>query len=325
MRRREFITLLGGAASGWPLAARAQQPTKLRTIGFLGTPSLSAWANYVSAFTQRLGELGWIEGRTVAIEYRWADGREDRISEIATEFARNKVDVIVTSGVGGIAAKKATSAIPIVLAIAIDPVGSGLAESLARPGGNVTGLSLISPELAGKRLETLRRVLPGLRRLAILGNAGYPAAALEMSELQALARSLGLEVNTIAVGTSEDIEPAIVMLKGRADALYVCPDSLITTNHVRISASAIEAQLPTMLSFRGFVEDGGLMSYGPNSEDLFRRAGDYVDKILRGAKPADLPIEQPTKFELVINLKTANALGLTISPTILAAADEVIE
>lgn len=325
MRRREFITLLGGAASGWPLAARAQQPTKLRTIGFLGTTSLAAWANYVSAFRQRLGELGWIEGRTVAIEYRWADGREDRINEIAAEFTQNKVDVIVTSGVGGIAAKKATSAIPIVLAIAIDPVGSGLAESLARPGGNVTGLSLISPELAGKRLETLRRVLPGLRRLAILGNAGYPAAALEMTELQALARSLGLEVNTIAVRTSEDIEPAIARLKGRADALYVCPDLLITTNDVRIGASAIEAQLPTMLSFRGFVEDGGLMSYGPNSEDLFRRSGDFVDKILRGAKPADLPIEQPTKFELVINLKTANALGLTISPTILAAADEVIE
>jgi putative tryptophan/tyrosine transport system substrate-binding protein len=325
MRRREFIAGLGGAVTTLPLVARAQQQAKSPIIGFLGPTSLSAWRVYVPAFIQRLGELGWIDGRTVAIEYRWADGREERYSEIADEFARSNVNVIVTGGSSGAAAKRATSVIPIVLAVSNDPVGDGLVASLARPGGNVTGLSVLAPELAGKRLENFRQVLPELRRLAILGNAGYPAAILEMSELQAAARKLGLQADTLAVRTAEDIAAVMETLKGKADALYVSPDSLTATNSIRIGVLALKAQLPTMHGVREFVEDGGLMSYGPNLTDLFRRAGDYVDKILRGAKPGDLPIEQPTKFELVINLKTAKALGLTLPEALLARADEVIE
>jgi putative tryptophan/tyrosine transport system substrate-binding protein len=323
MKRRDFIAVMGGAAA-WPLAAQAQ-PAKLPTIGFLGTTTPSAWADYVPAFVQRLRELGWIEGRTVAIEYRWAEGRNDRFSEIAAEFKRLKVDIIVTSGGAGVAAKQATSTIPIVLALANDPVGSGLATSLARPGGNVTGLSLLAPDLAGKRLENLRQVLPDVRRLAILGNAGYPAAVVEMVDLQATARKLGLEVMIPEVRRAEDMAPTVEQLKGRADALYVCADPLFSTNLVHINALALAARLPTMHGARYYVEGGGLMSYGPNYGDMFRRAGDYVDKILRGTKPGDLPIEQPTKFELVISLKTAKALGITVPPSILATADEVIE
>jgi len=324
MKRRDFIAGLCGTAA-WPVAAHAQQPAKLPTIGFLGTTTPSAWVDYVPAFVQRLRELGWVEGRTVAIEYRWAEGRNDRFGEIAVEFARLKVDIIVTSGGAGVAAKQATSTIPIVLALANDPVGSGLATSLARPGGNVTGLSLLAPDLAGKRLENLRRVLPDVRRLAILGNAGYPAAVVEMVDLQLTARKLGLEAMIPEVRRAEDMAPTIEQLKGRVDALYVCADPLISTNLVRINALALAAQLPTMHGARYYVDGGGLMSYGPNYRDMFRRAGDYVDKILRGTKPGDLPIEQPTKFELVISLKTAKALGITVPPSILATADEVIE
>jgi putative ABC transport system substrate-binding protein len=324
MRRRAFIAGLATAAI-WPLAAHAQQPTKLPTIGFLGTTTPLAWSNYVPAFVQRLRELGWVEGRTVAIEYRWAEGRNDRFGEIAAEFARLKVDVIVTSGGAGVAAKQATSTIPIVLALANDPVGSGLAASLARPGGNVTGLSLLAPDLAGKRLENLRQVLPDVRRLAILGNAGYPAAVTEMVDLQATARKLGLEAMIPEVRRAEDMAPTIEQLRGRVDALYVCADPLISTNHIRLNALALAAQLPTMHGAKYYVEGGGLMSYGPNYGDMFRRAGDYVDKILRGTKPGDIPIEQPTKFELVVSLKTAKALGITVPPSMLATADEVIE
>jgi len=324
MKRRDFIAGLCGTAA-WPVAAHAEQPTKLPTIGFLGTTTPSAWVDYVPAFVQRLRELGWVEGRTVAIEYRWAEGRNDRFGEIAVEFARLKVDIIVTSGGAGVAAKQATSTIPIVLALANDPVGSGLATSLARPGGNVTGLSLLAPDLAGKRLENLRRVLPDVRRLAILGNAGYPAAVVEMVDLQLTARKLGLEAMIPEVRRAEDMAPTIEQLKGRVDALYVCADPLISTNLVRINALALAAQLPTMHGARYYVDGGGLMSYGPNYRDMFRRAGDYVDKILRGTRPGDLPIEQPTKFELVISLKTAKALGITVPPSILATADEVIE
>jgi ABC-type uncharacterized transport system substrate-binding protein len=245
MKRRAFIAGLGTAAI-WPLAAHAQQPAKLPTIGFLGTTTPSAWSNYVPAFVQRLRELGWVEGRSVAIEYRWAEGRNDRFGEIAAEFARLKVDVIVTSGGAGVAAKQATSTIPIVLALANDPVGSGLAASLARPGGNVTGLSLLAPDLAGKRLEKLRQVLPDVRRLAILGNAGYPAAVVEMVDLQATARKLGLEAMIPEVRRAEDMAPTIEQLRGRVDALYVCADPLINTNHIRLNALALAAQLPTM-------------------------------------------------------------------------------
>ena len=324
IRRRGFITLIGGAAA-WPLAARAQQPAKLPTIGFLGTAAASAWAPWTAAFVQRLHELGWIEGRTVAIQYRWAEGRTDRFAEIAAEFVRIKVDVIVTGGNAAVAAKRASSAVPIVFAIVDDPVGSGLVTSLARPGGNVTGLSMQSTDLAGKRLALLREVVPGLRRLAIMANVDFPAAAQEMDEIQAAATKLGLDVATFELRRAEDIAPAFEALKGRGEALYVVGDALVITHRVRINTLALTARLPTIFLLREYVEAGGLMSYGPSFPDLFRRAGDYVDKILRGAKPGDIPVEQPTKFDLIINLTTAKALGLSIPESFLVRADEVIE
>jgi len=324
MRRREFITLLGGAAV-WPLAARAQQAGKVPTIGFLGTTTASAWGPWTAAFVQRLRELGWIEGRNLAIEYRWADGRTGRFTEIAAEFVRLKVDVIVTGGLSAVAVKQATSVIPIVFAVAADPVGTGLVASLVRPGGNVTGLSTQAPDLVGKRLELLREAVPELRRLAILANIGYPASVIEMSAVQAAAPTLGLEVVALEIQRAEDIAPAFEALKDRADALYVITDALVSTNRIRINTFTLAARLPTMHGVREYIEAGGLMSYGPNYPDLFRRAGDFVHKILHGAKPGDIPVEQPTKFDLVINVATAKALGLTVSPMLLARADEVIE
>jgi putative tryptophan/tyrosine transport system substrate-binding protein len=325
MKRRAFITLLGGGLAGWPLVARAQQSGKSQTIGFLGSASSLAWSKWADSFVQRLRELGWIEGRNVAIEYRWAEGRSERYAEIAAEFVQRNVDVIVTSGVAAIAAKQATSAIPIVFAVAADPVGAGLVASLARPGGNVTGLSTQFAETGGKKLELLREAVPGLRRLAILGNVGYRAAVIEMDEVKAAARALGLEVTVLEIRRAQDIAPAFTTLKDRAEALYICVDALTDANRNRIYTFALVARLPTISGIREQLEGGGLMSYGPNFPDLFRRAGDYVDKILRGAKPADLPVEQPTKFDLVINLITATALGLKIPEAFLLRADEVIE
>jgi putative ABC transport system substrate-binding protein len=326
MQRREFVKLIGGTAVAWPLAARAQQPAKLPTIGFLGQSTRSAASEWVAAFVQRLRELGWIENRTVAIDYRWGEGREERFAEVADEFVRLKVDVIVTSGTPAVlASKHATSVIPIIFATAGDPVGNNLVASLAQPGGNVTGLSSQMGDLAGKRLELLREVVPGLRRLAIMANVGNPATVLELGELQAAAGTLGLELVTLEIRHAQDIVPAFEALKGRSEALYVCTDALINTNRIRISILAVGARLPTMHGSRDYVEAGGLMSYGVNFPDLWRRAADYVDKILRGAKPGDLPVEQPTKFDLVINLVTARGLGLMIPESLLARADEVIE
>ena len=326
MKRREFITLLGGAAAAWPLVARAQQPVNLPTIGFLGSGTSSSQAQWVGPFVQRLRELGWIEGRTIAIEYRWAEGRTGRFPDIAAEFVRLKVDVILAAGTeAALAAKQATSVIPIVFPLAGDPVGNGLVASLARPGGNVTGLSNLASDLAGKRLELLREVLPGFSRLASMVNADSPNAALEMGELNAAARVLGLEVIPLEIRRAEDIAPAFETLKGRAQALYVVGDPLMNTLRLRINSFALAARMPTMYAQREYVEAAGLMSFGTYYSDLNRRAADYVDKILRGAKPADLPVEQPTKFELVINLTTAKALGLELPPALLARADEVIE
>jgi putative ABC transport system substrate-binding protein len=275
---------------------------------------------------QRLRELGWIEDRTIAIEVRWAEGRTERFGEIAAEFVRLKVDVIVTAGTASvIAAKQATSVIPIVFASAGDPLGTGLVASLARPGGNITGLSALLRDTATKRFELLREVVPNLRRLAIIANVDNPATVLETRELQATAPTLGLEVAAFEIRRAEDIAPAFEALKGRADALYVAPEPLVNTNRVRINTLALGARLPTMHGLREYVEAGGLMSYGPSVPDQYRRAADYVDKILRGAKPADIPVEQPTKFDLFINVTTAKALGLTIPPSLLARADEVIE
>ena len=324
MKRREFITLLGGAVA-WPLAAHAQQPGKRPTIGFLGASTAANWSHWTAAFVQRLRELGWIEGRTVVIEYRWAEGRSEQFTEISAEFVRLKVDVIVTVASAVPAAMQATSTIPIVFALAGDPVGSGLVASLARPGGNVTGLSIQSSDIAGKRIDLLREVLPGLRRLAIIANIDSSGAVLEIAEAQATARKLGLDVDVLEIRRAEEIAPAFGTLKSGVQALYVCPDPLVNANHARINTLALGARLPTIHPFRDFLGAGGFMSYGANNADLFRRAGDYVDKILRGAKPGDLPVEQPTKFDLVINLTTAKALGLTIPESFLLRADELIE
>jgi putative ABC transport system substrate-binding protein len=326
-RRREFIALLGGAAAAWPVAAHAQQqPGKLPTIGYLGSGAPATQGQWVAAFVQRLRQRGWIEGRDVAIEYRWAEGRDERYGEISAEFVRLKVDVIVTYGTPPVlAAKQATSVIPIVFATAGDPVGTGLVASLARPGGNVTGLSNQTGDLAAKRVELLREVIPRLGRLAILTNIGNPAAMLEMREAQAAASTRGLMVDAAEIRRAEDIAPAFEALKGRTDALYVPPDPLVNTHRIRINTLALGARLPTMYGFREYVESGGLMAYGANFPDLFRLAAEYVDKILRGAKPADIPVEQPRKFDLIINLTTAKALGLTIPESFLLRADEVIE
>jgi putative tryptophan/tyrosine transport system substrate-binding protein len=326
MQRREFITLVGGAAASVPLIARAQQPGKIPTIGFLGAATPAAWSAWTAGFVGWLGELGWIEGRTVAIEYRWAEGRTERYGEIASEFVRLKVGVIVTVGSAAVAVKQVTSVIPIVFAVAPDPLGAGLVASLSRPGGNVTGVSNQSADLAGKRLEILREVFPGLRRLVILANAGNPTSMQELHEIETTARKLGLEAATLEIRRADDLEQATFGPGATAtSALYAVSDPLVIASRARINTLAQAARLPTMYAVRDYVEAGGLMSYGPNYADLFSRAGDFVDKILRGAKPGDLPVEQPTKFELVVNLKTAKALGLELSPSLLARADEVIE
>jgi len=322
--RRELLAALGGAAA-WPLAARAQQLGKLPTIGILGSDS-AAWSQLVFALMQRLRELGYIENRTVAIDYRWTEGRNDRYAAMAVELVRVRVDVIVALSTPAIvAAKKATAVIPIVFPIASDPVGDGLVASLARPGGNLTGLSNQQPDLAGKRLEILREIVPGLSRLAVLANGHSPTAMLNVGEVQAAAPKLSLEVNTLDLRRADDIASAIEQLKGRAQAIYVVGDAFVFDNQTQINRLALVARLPTMHNARGYVETGGLVSYGTSFPDLFRRAGDYVDKILKGAKPADMPVEQPTKFELVVNLKTARAIGLTIPETFLVRTDEVIE
>jgi putative tryptophan/tyrosine transport system substrate-binding protein len=325
MKRREFLGAVGAAAVAFPLSAPAQQSEPIRVIGYLGVTTPSDSSDRTNAFVQGLRELGWIEGRNVAIEVRWAEGRAERYSEIATEFVHLKVDVIVTAGGAVLAAKQATSVIPIVFAVANDPVGSGMVASLARPGGNVTGLSLQFTDIAGKRLEVLRETVPGLRRLGVMANIGYPGAVLESREVQAMGRALGLEIARVEIQRPDDIPLVFKTLKSRADALYVCADPLLGTHRTWINSLALATRTPTMHGNREHVEAGGLMCYGANFPDLYRRAANFVDKILRGTKPADIPFEQPTKFDFVINLKTAKSLGLDISPTLLARANEVIE
>ena len=325
MKRREFVTLLAAAAASMPLAARAQQADKLPTIGILGSSS-AAWSHWLGAFVQRLHELGWIENRTVTIEYRWTEGRNERYAEFGDEFVRRKVDVILPLGSPAtIAAKKATSIIPIVFPIASDPVGEGLVASLARPGGNITGLSNQQPDLAGKRLGILRDIIPGLSQLAVLNNANNRTASLSVAEVELAAHKLGLEIVSVGIKRADDIAPAIEGLRGRVQALYVVGDPLVADNQIQINTLALAAWLPTMHGSRAYVDTGGLLCYGPDFSALFRHAGDYVDKILKGAKPTDLPVEEPTKIELVVNLKTAKALGLTIPEPFLLLADEVIE
>ena len=324
MRRREFISLVGGAAVAWPLVTRAQQPA-MPVIGFLGASTPSNWAAWTAAFVQGLHDHGWIDGRTVKIQYRWAGGQSRRYAEIAAEFVRLKVDVIVTVGSAVIAAKQATASIPIVFALAVDPVASDMVASLARPGGNVTGFSVESIDLVGKRIEILRELLPGLRRLAVIADTGYPASVLEKDQVLSSAQKIGVDVDVLGIQRAEDIVPAFEALKSGTQALYVCPGALVNANYIRINTLALGARLPTMHAVRDFVGSGGLLSYGPNYTNLFRRSAEYVDKILKGAKPADLPVEQASKFELVFDLTTAKALKLTIPESLLLRADDVIE
>jgi|SRR5579864_173844 len=324
MRRRQFITLLGGTAAAWPLAARAQQAGKLPTIGVLGTQA-SVWGPWIAAFVARLHDLGWIEGRTIAIDYRWSQAQPERDAEIAAEFVRNNVDIVVTIGSAVATVKRATATIPIVFAIASDPVIGGLVFSLARPGGNVTGMSIQANDIASKRLELLREVVPHLRRLAIIYDSRYPAAVSENDAVQTVARTLDLQAMPHEIRRTEDIEGAFTTFKTQADAVYVVENALVVANSQLIATLALSSRLPTSFNGSAMVKAGGLMSYGPDFPALFTRTAELVDKILRGAKPADLPVEQPTKFDMVINLKTAKSLGIAVPDKMIALADEVIE
>jgi putative tryptophan/tyrosine transport system substrate-binding protein len=325
MRRREFILLIGSTAVAWPLAARAQQAPKIHTIGWL-SPAVPVFM-VGTAFSNALRELGWIEGQNIAIERRYAENRLERLPGLAAELVRLNVEVIVAAGtLGPLAAKRATSTIPIVMTAAGDPLGSGLIASLAHPGGNVTGMSLMAPDIAGKRLELLKEILPRLVRVAVLWNAASPYPAIVFKETQTAARRFGIEVQSLEVRSPDDFNGAFEKARQhRPDALIEVEDLLTNSLHKRIVEFAAAEQLPSLHGTREEVEAGGLISYGASLSDLFRHAAGYVDKILKGAKPADLPVQQPTKFELVINLKTAKALGITIPPSLLATADEVIE
>jgi putative tryptophan/tyrosine transport system substrate-binding protein len=324
MRRREFITLVGGAAT-WPLAAQGQQPT-MPVIGFLGSSTAVDMGDWVIAFLNRLHQLGWVENRNLVIEYRWAEGRTERYAEIVAEFVRLKVDVIVTYGTAAAQqAKKATTSIPIVFAGAGDPVGAGLVASLARPGSNTTGLSLQQTDSGPKRLELLREIAPRVARLGIMANVGSLGAVLDRDEARSIANSLGLQTTAFDITRRDDIAPSFGAIKGRVDALYIVTDPMIFTNRRSIHALAVEVRLPTICTYREYATAGCLISYGPSYPDLFRRAAEYVDKILRGTKPDQIPVEQPTRFDLVLNLTTAKAIGLTVPPSLLARADEVLE
>jgi putative ABC transport system substrate-binding protein len=323
LKRRDLITLLAGAAV-WPQRVHAQSVARRPTVGLLIPGSPAAYGQRVAALVQRLSELGWAEGRTIAIEYRWAATQS--FDEYATEFVRSKVDVIFTSGTPPtVAAKRATSEIPIVFAPAGDPLASDLVASLARPGANITGVSNQTADIASKRVELLRDLAGQVRRLAIMVKSENASAASETRQVTAAAATLGIEPVLLEIAKAEDVGPAFETLKGRADALYVVIDSLVTTHAHRINTLALAARLPTMHGARELVAAGGLVSYAANYEDLFRRGAEYVDKILRGTRPADIPVEQPTKFDLVINLTTAKALALTIPEAFLLRADEVIE
>jgi putative ABC transport system substrate-binding protein len=330
MRRREFITFLGGLAAAWPITGRAQQAAKVARIGYLST-NLASSPHHHEAFRQGLRDLGYVEGRNVVIEYRDAEGKLERRPALAAEVVALKVDVILAAGgtLTALAAKQATTTIPIVFAGIGDPVGSGLVTSLARPGGNVTGLSNLGPELIGKRLELLKQSIPGVDRVAVLRQPGALGERIANDMLKAAdvaARALGLQPQFIEARDPDEFARAFSdMTSARAAALTVLPGAMFLREHRRLVDLAAKNRLPAVYPLREFVDAGGLMSYGANQADLFRRAATYVDKILKGAKPGDLPVEQPTKFELVINLKTAKALGLTIPQSVLARADEVIQ
>lgn len=324
MRRRNFITFLGSAVFAWLDAVRAQQSRKPFTIGLLGADA-AVWAPWTAAFVARLHELGWVEGHTIAIDYRWAEGSSERISEIAGDFLREKVALVVTYGSAAAVLKQATTATPIVFAVAIDAVRGGLVPSLARPGGNLTGISVQQSDLVGKRIELLREVIPHIRRLAVMFDAGFANSVMEASDVKTAAGALGLDFASLEVRRPQDIPSNFEALHGKVDALYLVSDALMATNRTRIITLALNARLPTILSYSDYVAAGGLMSYGPKYADLFRRAADLVDKVLRGTKPGDIAVEQPSKFELVINRTTAKTLGVEIPTTLLASADKVLD
>jgi len=326
MRRREFITLLGGAAA-WPLAAHSQQPREVPRIGVLLPGTSASFAVRAKAFTDGLRDLGYVEGQTMAIEWKWAEDKIERIPELAAELVRANVDVIVTGGTSAATAlKSATRTIPIVMAIIGDPVAVGLVDSLARPGGNATGFSTVAPELGAKRLELLKEIVPDAGSIAVVLNPKNPQSRIELNEMQAAARTLGLQVHPIEIASEATFDEAFADLtKSVAQAVIVLTDPILFSERKRIVALANRSRLPAIYFFHEFVKEGGLMSYGPSDADLFRRSAIYVDKILKGMKPSDLPVEQPTKFDLAINLKTATVLGLTVPPSLLARADEVIE
>lgn len=324
MKRREFILLTGNAALVIS-AASAQQFAKAPVIGFLVAGTQASHGAWVAAFAQRLSELGWTDGRNIRIEYRWAAGDVRQTNEFTTEFVRQKVNVIVTSAYGVVAAKRATSTIPIVFAAYGDAVAHGFVESLARPGGNVTGLSVQSGELSSKRLELLKDIIPNVRRIAALVNTNYSGAPQEVVGIRRAAAKLNIEAVIMEIQTADDIKAAMTTLAGQADALYVHSEPLTNANRDLIIRAATAAQTATIFGFREFVDAGGLISYGPNFVDLFTRAAEFTDKILRGATPAGMPVQLPVKFSLIINLRAAKALGLTISEAVLSRADEVIE
>ena len=310
-----------------PMSSDAQQPAKVPRIGLLSSFSPSDTAGWHQAFRQGLRDLGWVEGKTISIEYRYAEGRHDRLPDLAADLVRLKVDIIVASVTSdALAAKHATRAIPIVMASAGDPVATGLVDSLARPGGNITGLSTLSPDLAGKRLQLLKEIVPKLSRLAVLWNPQGSSSALGWKEIQLPARELGIQLHSLEVRSSDDFAKAFKdATRARAGALAIMPDPVFVTNLKRIADLAVKNRLPSIFHLKEFVDSGGLVAYGVDRSDMFRRAATYVDKILKGAKPADLPVEQPMRFELVINLKTAQALGVTLPQSILIRADKVIQ
>jgi putative tryptophan/tyrosine transport system substrate-binding protein len=326
VKRREFITLLGGAAA-WPLAAHAQQAGKVYRIGFLGNSTAALEANLVGPFREGLRDLGYVEGQNILIEYRWAEGEYERFPAITAELITLKVDVIVTAGTpASLAVKKAATSIPLVMVAVGDPVATGLVASLGRPGGNITGLTSIASEMEGKRLELLREVVPNISHIAVLWNAASPIQIIEEREVRAAAQISGMKMLSLGVRTVEEIEDALTtIVRERPGGLLVLADRLFLHHRTRIMDFAVQRRLPGVHAYRELVEAGGLMSYGPSYADMHRRAASYVDRILKGSKPADLPVQAPVKFELVINLKAAKALGLEIPPTLLARADEVIE
>jgi putative tryptophan/tyrosine transport system substrate-binding protein len=327
MKRREAIMLLSGAAAAWPITARAQQLSRVPRIGvlLLGTPT--SFAPRTQAFVEGLRDLGYVEGRTVAIEWKWGQDRDDLLPDLAAELVRSQVDVIVTGGTPPTKAlKNATRTIPIVMAIVGDPVAAGLVDSLARPGGNVTGFSIVATDLSGRRLQLLKEIVPGLSSVAVMSNLANPQSQMELRETQSAARRLDLRLHSVPISADTSIGNAFEKIKKEpVQALIVVTDAILYSQRSQILDLAAGNRLPAMYPYRDFPEAGGLMSYAPSDRDLFRRAASYVDRILKGANPGDLPVEQPTKFELVINLKTAKALGLDVSLLIQQLADEVIE